>query len=239
MSKKERIDKILSNLGYGTRKEIKQKIKSKMVKVNGQTIKDNSVKVNPYEDIIKFNEKIIDYRKFIYLMLNKPAGIISATEDNFNKTVIDLIDDKYKAFKPFPVGRLDKDTEGLLLITNDGELAHKLLSPKKHIDKKYFVKVSGKLDNFDEESFIKGIDIGEKNLTLPAELDIKVSDEISECYVIIREGKFHQVKRMFEALGKKVIYLKRVKMGSLYLDSNLKLGEYKELSNEELDIINR
>lgn len=239
MSKKERIDKILSNLGYGTRKEIKQKIKSGMVKIDEKTIKDNSIKVNPDEEVIKFNNKKIDYRKFIYLMLNKPSGVISATEDNYNKTVIDLIDDKYKAFNPFPVGRLDKDTEGLLLLTNDGKLAHSLLSPKKHVDKKYYVKVEGILDNKDKESFLKGIDIGEKDITLPAKLDIKVFDEISECYVIIREGKFHQIKRMFESLGKKVIYLKRIEMGELYLDSKLKLGEYRELSEKELDIINR
>lgn len=239
MAKKERIDKILSNLGYGTRKEIKQKIKSGMVKIDEKIIKDNSIKVNPHEEVIKFDNKKIDYRKFIYLMLNKPSGIISATEDNYNKTVVDLLDDKYKAFNPFPVGRLDKDTEGLLLLTNDGELAHKLLSPKKHVDKKYYVKVEGKLGDKDKKSFERGIDIGEKNITLPAELDIKVSDEISECYVIIREGKFHQIKRMFNSLDKKVIYLKRVQMGELVLDSSLKLGEYRELSKEELDIIIR
>lgn len=239
MSKKERIDKILANLGYGSRKDIKKNIKSGMVKVNNEVIKDNSIKIDPYKENIKFNNKKINYRKFIYLMLNKPSGVISATEDNHSKTVIDLIDDEYKAFNPFPVGRLDKDTEGLLILTNDGDLAHKLLSPKKHVDKKYYVKVEGYLDKNDKTAFKEGLDIGEKNITLPAELDIKKSNEISECYVIIREGKFHQIKRMFISLGKKVIYLKRISMGNVELDSNLKLGEYRELTSKEIDILNR
>lgn len=239
MSKKERIDKILANLGYGSRKDIKKNIKSGMVKVNNEVIKDNSIKIDPYKENIKFNNKKINYRKFIYLMLNKPSGVISATEDNHSKTVIDLIDDEYKAFNPFPVGRLDKDTEGLLILTNDGDLAHKLLSPKKHVDKKYYVKVEGYLDENDKTAFKEGLDIGEKNITLPAELDIKKSNEISECYVIIREGKFHQIKRMFISLGKKVIYLKRISMGNVELDSNLKLGEYRELTSKEIDILNR
>lgn len=239
MSKKERIDKILANLGYGSRKDIKKNIKSGMVKVNNEVIKDNSIKIDPYKENIKFKNKKINYRKFIYLMLNKPSGVISATEDNHSKTVIDLIDDEYKAFNPFPVGRLDKDTEGLLILTNDGDLAHKLLSPKKHVDKKYYVKVEGYLDENDKTAFKEGLDIGEKNITLPAELDIKKSNEISECYVIIREGKFHQIKRMFISLGKKVIYLKRISMGNVELDSNLKLGEYRELTSKEIDILNR
>nr|WP_242620531.1 pseudouridine synthase [Senegalia massiliensis] len=239
MSKKERIDKILANLGYGSRKDIKKNIKSGMVKINNEIIKDNSIKIDPYKENIKFNNKKINYRKFIYLMLNKPSGVISATEDNHSKTVVDLIDDEYKAFNPFPVGRLDKDTEGLLILTNDGDLAHKLLSPKKHVDKKYYVKVEGYLDESDKIAFKEGLDIGEKDITLPAELDIKKSNEISECYVIIREGKFHQIKRMFISLGKKVVYLKRVSMGNVELDSNLKLGEYRELTNKEIDILNR
>ncbi|NBI05318.1 pseudouridine synthase [Senegalia massiliensis] len=239
MSKKERIDKILANLGYGSRKDIKKNIKSGMVKVNNEVIKNNSIKIDPYKENIKFKNKKINYRKFIYLMLNKPSGVISATEDNHSKTVIDLIDDEYKAFNPFPVGRLDKDTEGLLILTNDGDLAHKLLSPKKHVDKKYYVKVEGYLDENDKTAFKEGLDIGEKNITLPAELDIKKSNEISECYVIIREGKFHQIKRMFISLGKKVIYLKRISMGNVELDSNLKLGEYRELTSKEIDILNR
>jgi 16S rRNA pseudouridine516 synthase len=239
LSKKERIDKILANLGYGSRKDIKKNIKSGMVKINNEIIKDNSIKIDPYKENIKFNNKKINYRKFIYLMLNKPSGVISATEDNHSKTVVDLIDDEYKAFNPFPVGRLDKDTEGLLILTNDGDLAHKLLSPKKHVDKKYYVKAEGYLDESDKIAFKEGLDIGEKDITLPAELDIKKSNEISECYVIIREGKFHQIKRMFISLGKKVVYLKRVSMGNVELDSNLKLGEYRELTNKEIDILNR
>lgn len=240
MGKKERLDKILSNLGYGTRKEIKHKIKSGLVKINGDIIKDNSLKVDPNEVKIEFDNKEIIYRKNIYLMLNKPKGVISATEDNYHSTVIDLIEDKFKAFNPFPVGRLDKDTEGLLLLTNDGNLAHNLLSPKKHIDKIYYVEVEGELSDKDKKAFKEGIDIGEKNITLPAELEIISSEKISKGYVTIREGKFHQIKRMFKELGKEVIYLKRISMGSLKLDSKLDLGGYRELTKKELEgLINR
>lgn len=239
MAKKERLDKILSNLGYGTRKEIKHKIKSGLVKIDGKVSKDNSLKVDPKETIIEFHNKEVNYREYIYLLLNKPQGVISATEDNYNKTVIDLINDKYKAFNPFPVGRLDKDTEGLLLLTNDGKLSHNLLSPKKHIDKKYYVEVEGKLSEKDISKFKEGIDIGEKDITLPAKLKIISSEKISKGYVIIREGKFHQVKRMFKALNKEVVFLKRVAMGELELDTKLNLGEYRELTKEELQILNK
>ncbi|MBS4537817.1 rRNA pseudouridine synthase [Clostridium sp. D2Q-11] len=239
MAKKERLDKILSNLGYGTRKEIKGKIKAGLVKVEGKIIKDSSLKVNPGDSLIEFNNKEIDYRKYIYLLMNKPQGVISATDDNYHKTVIDLIDNEFKAFEPFPVGRLDKDTEGLLLLTNDGKLAHNLLSPKKHIDKKYYVEVKGELTSKDEIAFKDGIDIGEKDITLPADLQIISSGKISTGYVTIREGKFHQVKRMFKELGKEVVYLKRVSMGELLLDPNLRLGEYRELTTKELEKLNK
>ena len=165
-------------------------------------------------------------------MLNKPAGVISATEDRSCQTVVDLIQEK-KRKDLFPVGRLDKDTEGLLLITNDGELAHRLLSPKKHVDKCYFARVSGKVTEDDVRSFENGVNIGrleQPEITMPGKLEIITSDEISQIHLTIQEGKFHQVKRMFRAVGKEVIYLKRLRMGTLVLDENLNIGEYRPLT---------
>jgi 16S rRNA pseudouridine516 synthase len=177
--------------------------------------------------------KKIAYEQFEYYMLNKPAGVVSATIDARDKTVIDLIEEKNRK-DLFPVGRLDKDTEGLLLITNDGELAHQLLSPKKHVDKVYYAKVEGHVTDEDVELFQRGVDIGEKEQTLPAKLVILQSGVISEVHLTIQEGKFHQVKRMFEAVNKKVIYLKRLSMGTLQLDETLLPGEYRRLTEEEL-----
>ena len=166
-------------------------------------------------------------------MLHKPAGVISATTDAKDKTVIDLIESK-KRKDLFPVGRLDKDTEGLLLITNDGELAHRLLSPKKHVDKVYFAKVKGVVTEEDQRIFAEGVSLGKGEMAKPSRLEILVSDEISEIRLTIQEGKFHQVKRMFLSVGKEVIYLKRLSMGTLQLDENLALGEYRPLTEEEL-----
>lgn len=236
MIKKERLDKILSNLGYGTRKEIKQIIKKGLVKINGVSERDNSVKVSPQNSVIEVNGETIKYRKYIYLMMNKPDGVVSSTDDPINKTIIDIIDDEYKIFNPFPVGRLDKDTEGLLIISNDGELAHSLLSPKKHVDKKYYVEVDGIVTEEDIKSFKDGVHI-EDYKTLPAFLEIEKSDTISKVFLTIREGKFHQVKRMFKSVGKKVVYLKRVSMGNLKLDRDLKIGEYRELTENEVEIL--
>lgn len=236
MIKKERLDKILSNLGYGTRKEIKQIIKKGLVKIDGVSERDNSVKVSPQNSVIEVNGEIIKYRKYIYLMMNKPDGVVSSTDDPINKTIIDIIDDEYKIFNPFPVGRLDKDTEGLLIISNDGELAHSLLSPKKHVDKKYYVEVDGLVTEEDIKSFQDGVYIDDYK-TLPAFLEIEKSGNISKVYLTIREGKFHQVKRMFTSVGKKVIYLKRVSMGNLKLDTELKIGDYRELTENELQIL--
>lgn len=236
---KLRLDKMLGNLGYGTRSKLKKEIKSGCVKVNGVVVKDSSLIVDTEEDVVKLYGEEIVYKQYIYIMLNKPQGVISATEDYYNtKTVIDLLDDKYKVFKPFPVGRLDKDTEGLLLLTNNGKMCHNLLSPKKHVDKKYYVHVKGRLDKSDIYKFKEGvvfIDDGYK--TMPADLDIVTSDEISECFVTIKEGKFHQVKRMFEAVDKTVVYLKRISMGQLELDKSLELGSYRELNNIEMKLL--
>ncbi len=237
MEKKERLDKILSNIGYGSRKDVKKYIKQGSVKVNGKIIKDNSAKINPYDAEIEVDGNMIEYREFIYLMLNKPDGLISSTEDSIHRTVIDLLDEKYISFNPFPVGRLDKDTEGLLVISNDGKLAHNLLSPKKHVDKTYYVKVDGIVNDEDICMMKEGIVLDDGYKTLPAKLEILKSDNISEVYLTIKEGKFHQVKRMFKATGKEVMYLKRIAMGKLKLDDSLLPGQYRELNELEIELL--
>lgn len=237
MGKKERLDKILSNMGYGSRKDIKKIIKEGNVEVNGKIITINDFKVNPYEDDISINGEKILYREHIYIMMNKPQGVVSSTDDPINKTVLDLIDEEYLVFNPFPAGRLDKDTEGLLLLTNDGKLAHNLLSPKREVEKTYYVKVDGYVDKKHEEKFAKGIVLEDGYKTLPAELEIIESDVFSKVKLTIKEGKFHQVKRMFESLNMKVVYLKRISIGPLKLDDNLSLGEYRELTEKEIKLL--
>jgi pseudouridine synthase len=228
-----RLDKYLADMGVGSRSELKNWIRKGRVKINGEIVDKPETKVNLQTDEISFDDKKINYVEYLYYMLHKPAGVVSATMDNLSKTVLDLIEDK-QGKDLFPVGRLDKDTEGLLLITNDGDLAHQLLSPKKHVDKVYYAKVKGKVTSEDGQAFENGVDIGEESLTMPAKLAILVSGEISEIELTIQEGKFHQVKRMFEAVDKEVIYLKRLSMGGLTLDPNLALGEYRELTAEEI-----
>lgn len=173
---------------------------------------------------------------FAYLMLHKPAGVVSATEDRKERTVLDLLDVPYKK-KLFPVGRLDKDTEGLLLLTDDGELAHKLLSPKRHVDKTYYAEVSGEVTKEHIRQFREGLSIGEKRPTLPAVLQIRKSGSVSEVQVTIHEGKYHQIKRMFESIGCQVLYLKRLSMGPLMLDENLMPGEYRMLTKREIQAL--
>lgn len=234
MAKKERIDKVLSNLGYGTRKEIKKHMKEGLVKVNEDIVKDPSTKIDPENDLVLFKESEVNYRKYIYLMLNKPSGYISATEDYLHDTVLELIEEEDLVFNIFPVGRLDKDTEGLLMLTNDGQLAHKVLAPKNRVPKTYYARVSGIVDDNDVEEFKEGVILDDGYKTLPSELKVINSGSISEIELTIYEGKFHQVKRMFESVGKTVIYLKRLSMGNLKLDKNLELGEYREITEEEL-----
>ncbi|NFF60867.1 rRNA pseudouridine synthase [Clostridium botulinum] len=234
----ERLDKILSNLGYGSRKEIKVLVKKGEIEIDGEKIKDNGVKVDPNKSIIKVSGEEISYRKYIYLMMNKPAGVVSATFDNYDETVIDLLDYEYTVFDPFPVGRLDKDTEGFLLITNDGELNHRLTSPKWHVDKIYYAEIDKIVDEKDIKAFEKGIMLEDGYRCLPAKLKILSADENgSEVNITIQEGKFHQVKRMFEARDKKVIYLKRLQMGNLVLDESLSEGEYRELTEDEVKVL--
>lgn len=176
----------------------------------------------------------VSYRKFEYYMLHKPAGVVSATKDPKEKTVLDLIDGA-KRRDIFPVGRLDKDTEGLLILTNDGALAHRLLSPAKHVDKTYYAKVLGEVTEEDIRRFKEGLDIGDEKPALPADLTIISAGEVSEVSLIIREGRFHQVKRMFQAVGKEVTYLKRTAMGGVVLDEDLAAGKWRELKKEELE----
>lgn len=229
-----RIDKVLANLGYGSRKEVKKLLKDGSVTVNDEKIKDAKLHVDPEKDLIRINGETVEYREFIYLMMNKPPGVISATEDNRDETVIDLLEAEDLIFEPFPVGRLDKDTEGLLLITNDGQLAHRLLSPKKHVPKTYFAVIDQEVTEEDVTAFRKGVILDDGYATKPGELNILKSGERSDIELTITEGKFHQVKRMFEAVGKKVVYLQRLSMGPLRLDETLELGEYRELTEEEL-----
>lgn len=219
----------------GSRSECKAYIRKGRVKVNNVVVNDSNTKVNK-EDLVTFDDNLVSYERYSYYMLNKPAGVVSATRDNHSDTVLDLIKDK-KHKDLFPVGRLDKDTEGLLLISNDGELAHRLLSPKRHVDKVYYAKVKGIVSEEDIDAFAKGVIIGDNYTTLPASLHIITSAEYSEIELTIREGKFHQVKQMFEAVGKEVIYLKRLSMGSLILDPKLKLGEYRFLTEDEIAIL--
>ena len=229
-----RLDKLLANMGYGSRKEVKQLLKEKAVTVDGIAVKDAAMKVDPdTQDVSVYGERVV-YTEFIYLMMNKPPGVISATEDRYDETVIDLLDPLAQHFKPFPVGRLDKDTEGLLLITNDGSLSHNLLSPKKHVPKTYYATIDGIVTEADIEAFRKGVELDDGYVTKPGELVILKSDEVSEIELTIQEGKFHQVKRMFESVGKQVTYLKRLTMGPLVLDETLELGDYRELTAEEL-----
>lgn len=230
-----RIDKFLSNMGYGSRKEVKILLKSKAVEVNGSEIRDPKVHINELSDEVTVGGERVEYAEFIYLLMNKPQGVISATEDKYDQTVIDLLADEEQNFEPFPVGRLDKDTEGFLLLTNDGKLAHELLSPKKHVDKRYFAIIDGEVTAEDRAAFENGVVLDDGYKTKPAVLKILKSGAVSEIELTITEGKFHQVKRMFQSVGKEVTYLKRLSMGPLELDPALALGEYRHLTEEEID----
>ncbi|MBQ1688827.1 MAG: rRNA pseudouridine synthase [Lachnospiraceae bacterium] len=229
-----RLDKYLSNMGVGTRTEVKGMIRKGRVQVNGGVVKTPDIKIKPEEDAVSVDGETITYEKYRYFMFHKPAGCITATEDPMQKTVMDYFEVNKKDTL-FPVGRLDKDTEGLLLVTDDGALAHALLSPKKKIGKTYFAIIDGEVTEEDVVAFSKGLDLG--NFTsMPAKLEIRKAGMVSEIIVTIYEGKFHQVKRMFEAVGKKVTYLKRLSMGALCLDENLSKGEYRPLTEEEIQM---
>lgn len=229
-----RLDKYLSNMGIGSRKEVKEYIKKGLVIVNGEALTKPTAHIDENKDVVKFNNQNIEFKEYFYIMLNKPQGVVSATRDH-SETVIDLLESKYQNKDIFPAGRLDKDTEGLLLLTNDGKLAHELLSPKKNVFKKYYAKVDKPLENNDIIKFKNGIFLEKESyLTLPAKLEI-ISD--LECFVYIQEGKYHQVKRMLADCGKEVLYLKRISMGNLELDETLMPGEYRELTDNELELL--
>lgn len=242
MEKEMRLDKYLADMGKGSRSQIKEAARKGRIQINGVITKKPDTKVNAKTDTIVFDGAVVSYVTMEYYMLNKPQGVVSATEDNKYQTVIDLIDGKNRK-DLFPVGRLDIDTEGLLLITNDGPLAHRLLAPKKHVDKIYYAVCEGSVPDSAISEFADGILLPDGLKCLPASLEILGRKEedgkrISEVKLTIREGKFHQVKRMMEAVGCPVIFLKRLTMGPLTLDESLKPGEYRSLTAEELELLN-
>ncbi|WP_301359465.1 pseudouridine synthase [Enterococcus spodopteracolus] len=232
-----RLDKFLADIGLGSRKEVKGLIKKGLITVNGNCIKSDKYQVKETEDTVMYLNESLHYQKDFYYILNKPAGVVSATQDNHDQTVIDLLSDKDFREDLFPVGRLDKDTEGLLILTNDGQFSHQLLSPKKHVEKEYLVEVKGVMTKADVSAFAAGLLIDGEEQTLPAKLFIDSVDEetnTSRIRLILHEGKFHQVKRMVKAVGKEVTYLKRIRMGNFLLPEDLTLGEYRQMTPDEL-----
>lgn len=228
-----RLDKYLADMGIGTRSTVKAEIKKGKISINGMVCKDSNFKIDSETDKVYYEGSLITYEQYEYFMLNKPAGVISASSDKNEKTVVDLITEKKKK-DLFPIGRLDKDTEGLLIISNDGELSHNLLSPKKHVDKTYYVELDSPLSDSKASEVCQGVYIEKNVKSLPAKLE-RISDD--RVYLTIHEGKFHQVKKMFHAVGCEVTYLKRISMGSLKLDENLKQGEYRLLSADEINAL--
>jgi len=224
-----RLDKYLCDMGIGSRSQVKEMVKKNRVSLNGSIIKDPGIHISS-NDSVALDGKIIMYEEYRYYMLNKPAGLVSATEDKVDKTVLDLFENE-NTKGLFPVGRLDKDTHGLLLITNDGELSHKLLSPKKHVEKCYYVELANPINKDDISALCEGLDIGDDTLTLPAKVEAISPRAI---YLTITEGRFHQVKRMMNAIDNEVTYLKRVSFASLLLDNSLKEGEYRRLDDDEI-----
>lgn len=229
-----RLDKFLADMGQGTRSEVKAYIKKGMVTVNGTIVKRPELKINEKDDKVFISGKEVIYARYEYFMLNKPSGYVSATEDKSEHTVLELITDNLRD-DLFPVGRLDKDTEGLLIISNDGDMAHRILSPVNHVGKVYYARIDGFVTDEHVKIFAEGIDIGGGITTKPGNLKILRSADESEIELKIYEGKFHQVKRMFEAVGMKVIYLKRISMGEISLDNSLKTGEFRRLTEEEVN----
>ena len=231
-----RLDRFLANTGHGSRTEVKQLIKKGSVTIDSSIVKKADTKFNPEQQIVAVNGDVIHYEPLIYIMLNKPAGVISATEDSLHRTVIDLVPD-YQYYDLHPVGRLDKDTEGLLILTNDGQFSHDVLSPRKHVNKTYYAEINGVVTAETVSQFKAGLTLDDGYETMPAQLTILSSADTSHIEVVIQEGKFHQVKRMFEAVGMTVSYLKRVKMGSLALDPSLDYGQYRKLTAQEVNLV--
>lgn len=232
----ERIDKIIASQGQYSRSEVKKLVKDGRITLDGKTVKSSDVKADPDQNDIAIDGKSIGYKKHLYIMLNKPQGVVSATEDTDHKTVIDLVPKELKRDGLFPAGRLDSDTVGFVLITDDGDFAHKILSPKNHIMKTYHATLQRELTQDDIDAFKKGIELKDGTLCLEAEVSPIDSDK-PMAEIKICEGKYHQVKRMFAALGNKVLFLKRVKMGKLSLDENLPEGQCREITPQELELI--
>lgn len=232
-----RLDRFLAECGLGTRSEVKKIIRSGAVAIGGKPVTKPDIHLDVNSDTVTLSGKEVIYRRFIYLMLNKPQGYISTTRDGKTPTVMELIPEEYLHFEPFPVGRLDIDTEGFLLLTNDGDLAHRLLAPKKHVPKTYVAQIEKPVTDADIEIFADGVVLDDGYKTMPAVLKCLSTTVPYFAEIIINEGKFHQVKRMFEAIGNKVLYLKRTKMNKLSLDDNLPLGEVRELSDEEMNLL--
>ena len=228
-----RLDKYLAQSRAGSRNEVKEHIRKGRVAVNGAVIKDPGAKVEGTDEVLLDGRPVI-YSEHVYYMLNKPAGVVSATEDPLERTVIDLFPEELRKGL-FPVGRLDKDSVGLLIITDDGALAHSLMSPKKHVDKRYFIRTDEPLDLSDADAFSAGITLGDGTVLAPATLEISENDK-TEAVVAISEGKYHQVKRMIASRGKKVVYLKRISIGNLTLDPDLPEGSFRPLSVEDIRI---
>lgn len=245
MSEVMRLDKALSHIGIGTRSELKKMARQGRIAVNGITVRDSGVPVRPEQDHIEVDGRAVRYRKHLYIMLNKPPGFVSATEDRRERTVLELLDPELLAFRPFPAGRLDKDTEGLLLLTSDGGLAHGLTSPRRQVPKTYWAEVEGPapVGEADKEQFAAGVRLDDGYVTMPASLTVHGAESRggtifrSTVELTICEGKFHQVKRMFKSVGKQVVYLKRTRIGPLALDPALPLGGYRELTEDELAML--
>ena len=232
---KMRLDKFLCEMNMGSRSEVKELIRRGAVTVNGLTAKEADCKIHENADMVCVRGQKLSYQRYFYYMLNKPQGLICATEDKMSPTVMELLAPQDRRLDLFPVGRLDKDTEGFLLLTNDGELAHRLLSPKKHVDKTYLVSIKHGLSGEEICRLEQGVDIGEERLTLPAKvLPTKAENQI---LLTIQEGKFHQVKRMMKAVDNEVTALRRISFGPLTLDEALQPGEYRELTEEEVKIL--
>ncbi len=226
-----RLDKILADMGVGSRREIKALIKNGRVTVNNEAAASGEMKLDTERAEISVDGLPVEYKEFRYVMLNKPAGYVCASEDRRERTVMELLDGRLRRQGLFSVGRLDKDTEGLLILTNDGDYAHRVISPKSDICKRYYAKVEGVLNRSDAEKMLEGLVLGDGTRCLPAGLEI-ISE--NECVVSLREGKYHQVKRMMACLGKRVQYLKRLSIGGLMLDERLAIGRWRELGEEEI-----
>lgn len=232
----ERLDKLLAGTGKWSRREVKALVRQGLVRVDGRLAASAEDKLDPAAAIITVAGETVALHRFTYVLLHKPAGVLTATEDRKQPTVLDLLPPELRRIGLAPVGRLDKDTEGLLLLTNDGELAHRLLSPKYHVDKRYLARVDGELSATDAEAFARGMTLGDGLECLPAGLEV-LPDRV--CIVTLREGKFHQVKRMLAARGAPVLYLKRLSMGPLTLDDSLAAGAYRLLRAEEISALYR